>query len=306
MSPRALTLAALLAGCTVAPPDLYPEAARSAADGRLLRALALLEQIPSAHPRRPDCERLTREIDARITRAHAQLGEALMLSVAGESSAAAALLAAVRAEWRDAPGLSDAAAASLASRVPAAPAVEPAIGVVVATQVATEPAATAQPAGLAISTPVSDTPPDLPAPPEVPTEPARASPATIAAVAEPASDDREPSLDPVVVLSEPVDIAMLRGLVHSRDLPAAIARLDTAQRAQPDNQEIVDLLTGLLRKRALAAYGRGWLQAAIDDWARIHDLCPGDRTVSSHLTAARTELARRAFSAPRGRINAGG
>ena len=48
-----------------------------------------------------------------------------------------------------------------------------------------------------------------------------------------------------------------------------------------------------LRKRALVAYGRGWLEAAVEDWERIVDLTPDDQVSQNELGTARAELARR-------------
>lgn len=292
-----------LASCAVAPPDLYPEAERSARDGRLLRALALLEQIPSAHPRRPECQRLWSEVEQRIRLAHVRVAEALGHHAGGDVEMANQLLAAVQADWPEAPGLSEAVA--LVARpvlFPAAPASEPELP---SSEPAPRTIATPSPEVAPAAAPVATAPPDVPLPPAVVGEAVIESPvpdAKLAAVAgDPAQARSESPRQPVSAAASVAvpDLAMLRSLAQGRDIPAAIDRLDAEQRLNPGHTEIIELLTGLLRRRALVAYGRGWLEAAIEDWARIVELVPGDREASGNLTTARAELARR--STPRER-----
>jgi hypothetical protein len=103
----------------------------------------------------------------------------------------------------------------------------------------------------------------------------------------------------------PLDMPTLRALVHGRDQERAIRQLTAAHRQHPENLEIRSLLAGLLRHRALVAYGRGWLDSAVDDWSMVVVLVPDDVTTATHLRVARGEMAQRVARA-REKKNAGG
>ncbi|MEZ5964687.1 MAG: hypothetical protein R3F56_12635 [Planctomycetota bacterium] len=100
-------------------------------------------------------------------------------------------------------------------------------------------------------------------------------------------------------------LASLRAVVRGRDKSLAITRLAEAHAEYPANLEVRTMLASLLRQRALVAYGRGWLEAAVEDWEQIAQLAPDDMETLGHLDVAREELRRRR-GWPERRKNAGG
>jgi hypothetical protein len=337
---RVLSGALLGAACTVAPPDPLPAAQRALDAGDLLRAVAHLDQVAPAHPLYPKARELSDLLQARIAESQRNVAEGLHRQAVGDAAGAEQAFASARAAWPRVILADDIArprvpVALIADQQSAAPTPTPDPGSdESADQLAAAPNAAATAPDLAVAphaAPQQETALQLRSPPplaqqhdeNVPTWTLPAPPGFLAHAASAnaslptaAADDNATAVVPLAVTSaahraddiagEPVtDLVTLRALAQGRDQRRAVAQLMRAHGLAPQNQDIRELLAAILRKRALVAYGRGWLDAAVDDWQQVVHLAPDDRTSRAHLATARAELERRATRDEK-KKNAGG
>jgi len=316
--------AAVPAACTVAPIDPVPAAVRAATDGDLLRALAYLDQIPAMHPRHEEAVAFSRSIEARIVGSQRWFATSVRATAAGRSAEAAAAWQRSRELWPRAPflepgwdqGLAAVAEGAGATSPRSATVEGPGPEAVATTSFTKEPA---------LADPYPESPPPTPMDTSVPAvlgdHPAdSAAPVLFGPFPTGAPADETDSsvpVEPARAVAFPLaespgsnglpkaDLANLRAAVRGRDKARAIAQLTSAHASYPENLEVRAMLADLLRQRALIAYGRGWLEAALDDWTTVADLMPEDRHALTHMEVARRELSRRRAHESR-RKNAGG
>lgn len=325
-----LTLSAMApTACVVAPIDPIPAALRAAEDGDLLRALAYVDHLPRVHPRYAEARAFAQAIEARITQSQRWLAEGLRLRADGDINMSLAALEQARDSWPGAIGVQqwiETISVEIGASVPSRDAVLAHAPLSPRPDLRSEPTApTGQGPAPLSNQPAAEAPTarhlpklaDLPPPPAVLGERAAASGWVVSAPTirrdEPASVEvRGASAAPDRVHSgastmQPVsntELAGLRALVRGRDKTRAITHLSDAHATYPENSEVRTMLAGLLRQRALVAYGRGWLDAALDDWERVTALVPEDHTAFAYLAVAREEITRRREAERR--KNAGG
>ncbi len=324
-------LAGGAAGCVVAPFDPFPAAQRAAQAGDLLRAIAYLDQVPVAHWRHAAARELAAIVESRISDSHCCIVEGLQWRAKGDEQAAMMAFARARELWPSVIGVSELLVSGLDGSAlrPPAPSVPPGpegdLSVAPSGQTAGAAPLPLEPEPLSpelVSTP--PVPPRVPSPPAVLAE--RTPPIDLSRMATDPVVGQPLSVDPGVPqsASRPLgrergraayaenraavatpDMPALRALIQGRDQARAAAQLAAAHTDHPENLEIRVMLANLLRKRALVAYGRGWLEAAVEDWERVVDLTPDDRAPQDELGTARAELARR-LRADTTKKNAGG
>ncbi len=312
------SLAAGVAGCVVAPLDPFPAAQRAAQAGDLLRAIAYLDQVPLAHWRHTQARELAVIVESRINDSQRCIVEGLQWRARGDELAATTALARARELWPSVIGVSELLASGLDSSAQPSPApsVPPGPEVDLSVPGSQQTADVAQlplePPPVS-STPASTPPvsPRVPGPPAVlaestppidlwrmeadpvATQPVSMDPGLAQLSSRPLGFERgETPAERDATVATP-DMSALRALIQGRDQARAAAQLAAAHTDHPENLEIRVMLASLLRKRALVAYGRGWLEAAVEDWERIVDLTPDDHVPQNELGTARAELARR-------------
>lgn len=292
-----VALALAPAACVVAPLDPVPAAVQAAEDGDLLRALAYLDQLPPMHPRHAEAAAFARALEARIAASQRWLGESARLHVQGDTTGAAVALQHAREAWPHAlfapwPVTETVVTASMPQAAPPAPLAESAPTIEVAR------------AEGALDSP------ELPGVLAQPPEWSAATRLQLVAVSPPMDPARQVTAEAELegAAGTPITatkLASLRAVVRGRDKSLAITRLAEAHAEYPANLEVRTMLASLLRQRALVAYGRGWLEAAVEDWEQIAQLAPDDMETLGHLDVAREELRRRR-GWPERRKNAGG
>ena len=333
-----------LAGCVIAPFDPLPAAQRALDNGDLLRAMAFLDQVPAAHPFYPRARALMATVESRVADSQRCIAEGLQLRAQGDQSGAEQAFARARDCWplvclaselSSGPAVRVAVAPGIAATVAPLPqAASPSEETPRAVATEASPSTHLDDEGRSTSS-VHDArvaaqsllePPPLPvalvevrSATTVTTAVDRRQPVSELAGAEtPAISTQGDTTSPLAPAPNPttsedstgvgavrLDLTSLRALVQGRDQNRAATELARAHAAHPENQEIRDLLAMILKKRALVAYGRGWLDAAVEDWQQVVALTPDDRSTQTHLAVARAELARRESSDAK-RKNAGG
>jgi len=285
---RMVLLSALGASaCVTAPLDLVSAARRASESGDLLRTLAYVDHVSPSHPRYKEALALAAEAERRIADSQRRVAGALRARLLGDEARAAVELAEARALWPKAillDGVELVAPMTAALAAPSPPAVEIVHGA---------PGPGSDRDGL---------PRNLPRPPACVHE--APPPLPVAFVPEPAATHEASIDEPLEAIGPPIDqearsvpapldLQALRAVAQGRDQHRAITQLSAAHRDHPDEPEVRAMLAGFLRQRALVAYGRGWLEAAIEDWQRVVDLLPEDAVARSHLETARQEQALR-------------
>lgn len=257
-------VSAVLAGCQAMPHRDAVPAEPMAAGERALRdqdlvgALLAYERVPGTDPRYLEAQAAAVEIERRLVAGCEGLLAGLRGRHTGDAGAAHGLRAA-RSAFPTLPGL----AALAEGNAPHAGAAASATAEVVAVPpVRVEPCELADPRW-----------------DDLPIRAPRAASESFAAAIQPPV--RDPSAE---------NLAAVEKKLQDGAADAAVADLlDLAQRA-PDELRVRVRLARLLHQRALLAYGRGDVVAAIGDWERVLEFDPGNVQAKDLLSSARREL----------------
>ena len=251
-----LPLALQLAGCTAAPSDPFAPAAVEYEQGRLLRALVLLDKVPPANTRYAEARTLALALERRM-----RIGQELVLRGL-----------AMRSEWRDAE------ANELFRRAlvvwPEVPGAAEFLEATKNRMAALSSGVQNQVLPEVLTMAVETQPVDAP---ETHADPHARAGADGPAPA-PAPEGRRPARDDITSLLE-------RG-----EIEAAIERLEVRLSENGDDRQLRRQLAHALHQRALSRYGLAFLEPAIGDWNRVLALDPHNAQARAFANAARCEL----------------
>ncbi len=278
---RAACGAALLlsfASCQVVHDDPFAAGEADLQGGRLPRALARLDSVPTTHPRYADARALALAVERRLRTSQEMITRGLGMRSQHDDAAAIRHFEQALEIWPEEQRAHDLIAATRSRQSAFGSGSSDAGGDVVTTSPVDETAAGAGPAPApGVETALPFVVPEAPV--AMPTEPRSVTPV-------------EPNVAAPTLRIPKDRIAKAEQHLVRGDLERA---LDLLEEGPPNvaDAEVERALVRVLRQRALLRYGQGLLEEAIADWQRILAILPDDAQSTGFVKAARTELADR-------------
>ena len=290
-------VALVLPGCaTMQTGDAYLAAEECVRAGRLLRALALLDRVPPAHPHYAEARTLAQAVERRIRVSQDLISKGLALRSEWRDEEALELFRSAAAVWPGAGGPQELIDATQ-NRIHALEHTGSGGGVPQArTRVVTTPD-------------IASVGPDaqggehgqVPSAPLVEVQrmagaEGYANPDTGAAAGTRAATAQATGAEAAAALAEQARRLRLRDAqqcLERGEMTRAMEILEELAEEAPHDAQLLATLVRVLHQRALLRYGQGWLELAIADWSRVLELRAGDRHATDFAAAARAELAER-------------